>query len=131
MDRRTRQFVRDRAGNRCEYCGLPQELSPVAQLQIEHIIPRKHGGGDEEHNLALACIDCNLAKSSNLAGIDPTTSQTVPLFNPRSQQWNDHFAWQGTLLVGLTPIGRATIRVLNINDDERQRVRLSAGQSPQ
>jgi len=99
----------------------------VAQLQIEHIIPRKHGGGDEVHNLALACIDCNLAKSSNLAGIDPTTGQTVPLFNPRSQQWNDHFAWQATLLVGLTPTGRATIRVLNINDDERQRVRLAAG----
>jgi hypothetical protein len=64
-----------------------------------------------------------------LAGIDPTTGQTVPLFNPRSQRWDDHFAWQGTLLVGLTPTGRATIRVLNINDDERQRVRLAAGQS--
>jgi 5-methylcytosine-specific restriction endonuclease McrA len=127
MDRRTREFVRHRAGNRCEYCGLPQDLSPVAQLQIEHVIPRKHGGGDEEHNLALACIDCNLAKSSNLAGIDPTTAQTVPLFNPRSQRWDEHFDWQGTLLVGLTPTGRATIRVFNINDDERQRVRLAAG----
>jgi 5-methylcytosine-specific restriction endonuclease McrA len=128
MNRRTREFVRHRAGNRCEYCGLPQELSPVAQLQVEHIIPRKHGGGDEDLNLALACIDCNLAKSSNLTGIDPTTGQTDSLFNPRSERWSDHFAWQGTLLVGLTPTGRATIRVLNINDDERQRVRLAAGQ---
>jgi 5-methylcytosine-specific restriction endonuclease McrA len=128
MDRRTRQYVRERAGNRCEYCGLPQELSPVAQLQIEHIIPHKHGGGDEIENLALACIDCNLAKSSNLAGIDPTTNETVVLFNPRAQRWSEHFAWQGTLLVGLTPVGRATIRVLNINDDERQRVRLAAGE---
>jgi 5-methylcytosine-specific restriction endonuclease McrA len=129
MNRRTREFVRHRAGNRCEYCDLPHELSPVAQLQIEHIIPRKHGGGDEDHNLALACVDCNLAKSSNLTGIDPATSQTVQLFNPRSQHWHDHFAWQGTLLVGLTPVGRATTRVLNINDDERQRVRLAADQS--
>ncbi len=127
MDRHTRQFVRDRAGNRCEYCGLPQALSPVAQLQIEHIVPRKHGGGDEEQNLALACIDCNLAKSSNLAGIDPTTGQTVQLFNPRMDRWDEHFTWQGTLLIGLTPVGRATIRVLNINDDERQRVRLAGG----
>src|SRR5438128_9204107 len=71
MDRRTREFVRHRAGNRCEYCGLPQELSPVAQLQIEHIIPRKHGGSDQDYNLAMACIDCNLAKSSKLTGIDP------------------------------------------------------------
>jgi 5-methylcytosine-specific restriction endonuclease McrA len=128
MDRRTRELVRQRAGNRCEYCGLPQDLSPVAQLQIEHIIPRKHGGGEDEQNLALACIDCNLAKSSNLSGIDPASGQTVPLFNPRSQHWEEHFAWQGTILIGLTPVGRATIRVLNINDDERQRVRLAAGQ---
>ncbi|MEX2171039.1 MAG: HNH endonuclease [Pirellulales bacterium] len=83
MDRQTRQFVRERAGNRCEYCHLPQPLSPVAQLQIEHIVPRKHGGGDEDQNLAMACVDCNLAKSSNLAGIDPTAGQTVLLFNPR------------------------------------------------
>jgi 5-methylcytosine-specific restriction endonuclease McrA len=124
IDRHTRQLVRDRAGNCCEYCRLPQEFSPVAQLQIEHIISRKHGGGDDDHNLALACIDCNLSKSSNLSGIDPATGQTVPLFNPRAQQWHEHFAWQGTILFGLTPIGRATIRVLNINDDERQRVRL-------
>jgi 5-methylcytosine-specific restriction endonuclease McrA len=127
IDRHTRQFVRDRAGNRCEYCGLPQEASPVAQLQIEHIIPRKHGGGDDGENLALACIDCNLSKSSNLSGIDPMTGQTVPLFNPRSQHWHEHFVWQGIVLFGLTPVGRGTIRVLNINDVERQRVRLTTG----
>jgi hypothetical protein len=73
------------------------------------------------------CSFCNLAKSSNLAGIDPATGQTVLLFNPRLQQWHEHFAWQGPLLMGLTPVGRATIRVLNINDIERQRVRLAAG----
>lgn len=84
MDRHTRQSVRERAKNRCEYCGLSQELSPVAQLQIEHIIPRKHGGGDDEQNLALACIDCNLAKSSNLTGIDPASGAIVQLFNPRT-----------------------------------------------
>ena len=127
MDRQTRQFVRERAENRCEYCGLPQDLSPVAQLQIEHIVPRKHGGGDAEQNLALACIDGNLAKSSNLTGIDPTTGLTVTLFNPRTERWEEHFTWHRTLLVGLTPIGRTTIRVLNMNDDERQRVRLATG----
>jgi hypothetical protein len=97
----------------------------VAQLQVEHIIPRKHGGGDDDQNLALACIDCNLAKSSNLAGIDPTTGQAAPLFNPRSQHWDEHFAWNGTRLEGLTSVGRATIRVLNMNDDERLQVRMA------
>jgi hypothetical protein len=125
MDRQTRQLVRERAGNQCEYCQLPQRLSPVAQLQIEHIIPRKHGGGDHHENLALACIDCNLAKSSNLAGIDAATGQTVLLFNPRAQRWDEHFAWQGALVIGLTPVGRATIQVLNMNDDDRQQVRLA------
>ena len=127
MDRQTRQIVRERAGNRCEYCGLPQHLSPVAQLQMEHIIPRKHGGTDDPQNLALACIDCNLAKSSNLAGIDSETGAVTTLFNPRLQRWDEHFAWSGTMLVGLTAEGRTTIRVLNMNDEERQRVRLAAG----
>lgn len=125
MDRQTRQFVRDRAGDNCEYCQLPQRMSPVAQLQIEHIIPRKHGGRDEEENLALACVDWKLAKSSNLSGIDETTGETVSLFNPRLQRWDEHFVWQGTALVGLTAIGRATIRVLNINDEERQQMRIA------
>jgi hypothetical protein len=125
MDRQTRQFVCERAGNRCEHCGLPQQLSPVAHLQIEHIIPRKHGGGDESQNLALACIDCNLAKSSNLAGIDPATGQVFELFNPRNQLWDDHFIRHPAVIVGLTSVGRATIRVLNMNDKERKRVWLA------
>jgi 5-methylcytosine-specific restriction endonuclease McrA len=127
MDRQTRQSVRDRAGNRCEYCQLPQQLSPVAQLQIEHIVPRKHGGNDDDQNLALACVDGNLSKSSNLTGIDPATGQIAPLFNPRSQRWDEHFTWERTLIVGLTPIGRATIRVLNLNDDKRRQLRIAAG----
>ena len=124
MDRRMRERVRDRAGDRCEYCLLPQEHSPVARLQIEHIIPRKHGGGDSDQNLALACIDCNLAKSSNLSGIDLETGHTVVLFNPRTQSWDDHFAWDGMSIVGLTETGRATIRILNMNTEDRLRVRL-------
>src|SRR5436309_15778446 len=58
--------VRERAGNRCEYCQLRQEDSPLAALHIEHILPRSHGGTDDLDNLALACIDCNLHKGTNL-----------------------------------------------------------------
>jgi len=121
MDRKTRKIVSDRAGDRCEYCLLHQDLSPVARLQIEHIIPRKHGGGDDLDNLALACIDCNLAKSVNLSGRDPQTDRTVELFHPRTQHWPDHFERDGSRIVGLTPEGRATVRVLNINTEHKYR----------
>jgi hypothetical protein len=123
MDAAARQHVRDRAGNRCEYCGLRQEHSPLASLQIEHIIPKKHGGSDESDNLALACIDCNLHKGPNLAGRDPETGQTTELFNPRTDRWADHFERSGPYLVGKTPVGRTTIYVLDMNGEERVELR--------
>jgi 5-methylcytosine-specific restriction endonuclease McrA len=67
----TKDQVRKRAAHRCEYCQLRADDSPLARLQIEHIVPRKHGGNDDLDNLALACIDCNLRKGTNLTGIDP------------------------------------------------------------
>ena len=66
-----RTQVRERAHNACEYCHLHQDDSPLAVLHIEHIIPKVHGGTDDLDNLALACIDCNLHKGTNLTGIDP------------------------------------------------------------
>ncbi len=60
MEASIRAEVRERAGNACEYCRLPQDDSPLAVLHIEHIIPKIHGGSDNLDNLALACIDCNL-----------------------------------------------------------------------
>lgn len=123
MDSATRRLVRTRARNRCEYCGLAQVDSPLAVLHIEHVIPRKHGGGDEAENLALACVDCNLSKGPNLTGIDPESGQIAPLFNPRKQAWGDHFAWLGLVIVGLTPAGRATVAVLRLNSDDRLALR--------
>lgn len=120
-----RARVRERAGNRCEYCRLHQNDSPLATLHIEHIIPRKHGGRDVLSNLALACIDCNLKKGPNLTGIDPHTNEVTNLFHPRRQDWNDHFAWDGVYLVGKTAIGRTTIRVLDMNSDDQLALRAS------
>jgi hypothetical protein len=110
MDRALQELVRRRAANRCEYCQLP-----TPPFHIEHIIARKHGGTDQAENLALACVRCNYHKGPNLSGIDPTNSAMSRLFNPRLDNWNDHFRWQGPLLVGITPVGRATLAVLEIN----------------
>jgi hypothetical protein len=73
--------------------------------------------------LALACVDCNLHKGSNLTGIDAETGTVVELFNPRTQRWSDHFRWVGILIVGNTDVGRTTVRVLDMNREDRVELR--------
>jgi hypothetical protein len=90
---------------------------------IDHIRPKQHSGNDSPLNLALACQGCNLKKGANLAGIDPESSVMVALFNPREQTWAEHFMFQGARIVGLTPVGRATVRVLDMNARERVKIR--------
>jgi 5-methylcytosine-specific restriction endonuclease McrA len=123
MDAATRAANRSRVGDRCEYCQRAQSTSPLIPLQIEHIIPRKHGGSDEFDNLALACSACNLHKGSDLTGIDPSSGDVVPLFNPRCERWDDHFGWDGLRILGLTGVGRTTVRLLQLNAPARLRVR--------
>ena len=129
MDRETQKQVRKRAGNRSEYCRLHQDHSPLAALQIEHIIPRKHNGDDSRGNLALACIDCNQAKGSNIAGIDPDTGGLSRLFHPRRDRWNEHFEFRGVLLIGKTAVGRTTVEVLSMNSNDQIELRRATGQS--
>lgn len=122
---RTRAHVRERAQNICEYCHLHQDDSPLASVHIEHIVPKIHGGTDDPDNLALACIDCNLHKGTNLTGIDPHTNEVTQLFHPRRQRWDDHFEWRGTYLVGKAAVGRTTVRVLNVNSEDQITLRSS------
>jgi hypothetical protein len=90
-------------------------------FHLEHIIPIKHGGADDPSNLAWSCHNCNLAKGANLSG--RLQDETVPLFHPRQQQWSRHFRWAGPVLLGKTKCGTVTVRVLNINADDRVRLR--------
>jgi len=123
VDSQTRARVRERAGNRCEYCRLPQEDSPLAALHVEHVVPKVHGGTDDLENLALACIDCNLHKGTNLTGVDPVTRLITNLFHPRRERWDEHFAWEANQIVGRSASGRATVRVLQMNSDDRLALR--------
>jgi hypothetical protein len=86
---------------------------------LDHIIARQHGGKTAIENLALCCGRCNSHKGPNIAGVDPVTGQVSPLFNPRGDRWFEHFRYEAAVLVGLSPIGRATIFVLAINDPLR------------
>jgi hypothetical protein len=122
MDAITRRAVRQRANDRCEYCQLPQ-FAVAATFHQEHVIPRQHGGGDEIENLALSCDRCNLTKGPNLSSIDPVTRTIVPLFNPRSESWDAHFELVGAEIVGLTPTGRATAGLLQMNATHRRHLR--------
>lgn len=125
MTEAVRHLVRQRAKHRCEYCQLHQDDSPLAALHIEHIRPIKHGGSDALENLCLACIDCNLHKGTNLTGIDPETDEITPLFHPRRDNWDEHFFWNGISITGRTSVGRATVRVLVLNGDDRLDLRLA------
>jgi len=123
MDNALRALVRRRAGGVCEYCRLPQAAVPIVGFHVEHIVARQHGGPTVESNLALACSFCNFHKGPNIAALDPESGQLVPLFHPRRDNWTDHFAWEGTAVVGLTAIGRATVQLLAMNHWERVEVR--------
>jgi hypothetical protein len=124
IDAGFRRFVRERAGERCEYCRLHQSKSEILH-HIEHIVARKHGGNDDVGNLALACHRCNLRKGPNLSGIDPFTGQIENLFHPRRDRWREHFTFKGTHIEGLTAIGRATVEALALNDPRRLELRQS------
>jgi 5-methylcytosine-specific restriction endonuclease McrA len=118
MDVEQQRLVWLRAGGICEYCGMSPEFDPLP-FCIDHIIAQKHHGATTEDNLALACYNCNSFKGPNIAGIDPETAHLVPLFNPRAGNWEDHFEWNGAVLVGRTAVGRATVDVLSINHQDR------------
>lgn len=115
------EAVRQRAQFQCEYCHYPELLSS-APFSIDHVQPRSLSGSDDLNNLALACRRCNERRYNFTTGIDPETETEVPLFNPRQQQWSDHFIWSTDALriIGKTSTGRATCNRLDLNDERRE-----------
>ncbi len=105
MDAETRRLVRERASYRCEYCGLPQSAAHFVTFQIEHIVAKQHRVDDGLGNLALACPDCNRRKGPNLTTLDRKTGDVIRLFNPRSDDWSEHFEVADGVIIGLTAIG--------------------------
>ena len=109
------QVVED-AGHRCGYCQSDEILTGIP-LSTEHIIPIAAGGKTVRENLWRSCRPCNELKGARTHAEDPETGERVQLFNPRTQQWTEHFRWDedGSLMIGLTPEGRATVHALQLN----------------
>ena len=103
-----------RAAHRCEYCGLSQ-LGQEATFPVDHVVPRAAGGTTTSDNLALACVSCSLRKWAKQTATDPDSGEEVPLFNPRTQSWADHFRWEAERVMPLTSTGRATVAALAMN----------------
>ncbi|MBW4544532.1 MAG: HNH endonuclease [Symplocastrum torsivum CPER-KK1] len=113
-----RRLVCDRAKGCCEYC-LISEATTFAPHEIDHIIAEKHGGLTEAENLALLCTLCDKHKGSDIASIDAETTEVVPLYNPRRDKWHEHFQLSGAEFIPLTPKGRVTVRLLQLNRPDR------------
>lgn len=129
-----RNRVRSQARHRCGYC-LSHQQYVWGPLEVEHIMPTALGGTDEEQNLWLACSMCNTYKGAQIDGLDEVTGQRITLFNPRQQQWSDHFYWNdaGDQVIGSTPCGRVTVIALQLNNILAVTVRrawISAGWHP-
>ena len=114
-----RQQVRQRAESLCEYCHSSEEAS-TSQFTLDHLQPKSLGGSDELANLSLACHRCNTRRYNFTTGADPKTESITALFNPRIHLWREHFIWSHDRLriQGLSAVGRATCKRLDINDDE-------------
>jgi hypothetical protein len=86
-------------------------------FEIDHIIPQSAGGETALENLCLCCPTCNRHKAARLTAFDPDSGQEVPLFHPRRQIWEEHFAWSEdkARVIGLTAVGRATVEALRMN----------------
>lgn len=122
-----RERVAARAKGVCEYCRLPQ-IAVLHKHEPDHVVPRQHGGETVESNLALACMRCNRYKGPNVGSFDPETGQLTAFFNPRTQNWHEHFVLRDGVIEALTPEARVTAKILRFNDEERiqERRRLSA-----
>ena len=119
-----RKKVIKRAKHICEYCLAIRSFS-FHTFTIDHILPTSLGGNNDYDNLAYACQNCNSRKYNKCEGLDPFTSLKAPLYNPRLHNREDHFVWNKdfTIMIGISPIGRATVHILKINRQEAVNLR--------
>ena len=100
-----RRNIYARDGNRCQYCG---KRFSTAELSLDHVVPRSHGGINTWGNIVCCCVKCNVRKGGRTpdqaglrlikAPVKPRRSPVVTLSLSKSkyrswQQFLDHAYW--------------------------------------
>jgi HNH endonuclease len=127
-----RLAVKKRANLCCEYCLLHQD-DFFFPFEIDHILSMRHGGLTVYVNLALSCSICNRNKAADIGTYLDGKRRFVRLFNPRIDVWANHFEINHGEIFPLTPIGRATVKLLDLNNPDRiilRQVLMTAGRYP-
>lgn len=116
VPKRLKEQVAKRANFRCEYCRC-SDLAATQAHSADHVDPFSLGGETDFSNLAYVCQGCNGRKYNKQFVTDPISQRQVSIFNPRQNQWQDHFRWSNDKLkiIGITAIGRATVDTLALN----------------
>lgn len=68
ISKKVRFDIFKRDGFTCQYCGAHP---PQAILHVDHIVPVKEGGRNEDTNLITACDCCNLGKAAKSLSLVP------------------------------------------------------------
>ena len=113
-----RKLVAERAGRCCEYCKI-KEIDSFFSFEIDHIVSLKHGGETIPENLAYSCFTCNNCKGSDIGTVLLPDRKFVRLFDPRNDEWENHFEMDDGLIVPNTEIAKATVKILKLNDVNR------------
>jgi hypothetical protein len=118
------QLVAEDAHRACGYCRAPQDALPY-RLEVEHLVPVSRGGSHQRDNLWLSCHKCNKLRSNRTSAVDPLTQVESRLFDPRRDEWRQHFAHhdEARYIVGRTAVGRATVAALRLNDEYHVKAR--------
>jgi hypothetical protein len=109
--------IASRAGFKCEYCLLPDKVS-FYNFHIDHIKSLKHGGSSDLDNLAYCCPECNHFKGSDV-GSFWKDDELIRFYNPRKDEWQEHFELLEGAILGKTEIAKVTERIFKFNEIDR------------
>ncbi len=112
-----KEAIAKRAGFRCEYCHLPDKVS-FYNFHIDHIKSLKHGGLSDIDNLAYCFPDCNYSKGSDI-GSATKKDELVRFFNPRKDDWHEHFYLKDGMISSRTEIANVTEHIFKFNELDR------------